>query len=53
VGAFLAFQTAALLLAPASVIVGLDWAAQLLLWTAAALALISGAQYVRALIKRA
>jgi cardiolipin synthase (CMP-forming) len=53
VGAFLAFQAAAILFAPASVIVGLDWAARLLLWGAAALALISGAQYVGALLKRA
>jgi cardiolipin synthase (CMP-forming) len=52
VGAFLAFQAAAILFAPASVIVGLDWAAALLLWSAAALALISGAQYVGALLKR-
>jgi CDP-diacylglycerol--glycerol-3-phosphate 3-phosphatidyltransferase len=52
VGAFLAFQAAAILFAPASVIVGLDWAAALLLWSAAALALISGAQYVGALVKR-
>jgi cardiolipin synthase (CMP-forming) len=52
VGAFLAFQAAAILFAPASVIVGLDWAARLLLWGAAALALISGAQYVGVLLKR-
>ncbi|MGD9965824.1 MAG: CDP-diacylglycerol--glycerol-3-phosphate 3-phosphatidyltransferase [Hyphomonadaceae bacterium] len=52
VGAFLGFQAAALLFAPASVIVGLDWAARLLLWTAAALALISGAQYAGVLLKR-
>ncbi|MGD9982251.1 MAG: CDP-diacylglycerol--glycerol-3-phosphate 3-phosphatidyltransferase [Hyphomonadaceae bacterium] len=52
VGAFLAFQATALLFAPASVIVGLDWAARLLLWSAAALALVSGAQYVGALVKR-
>jgi CDP-diacylglycerol--glycerol-3-phosphate 3-phosphatidyltransferase len=53
VGAFLAFQSAALLFAPMSVVVGLDWAARLLLWTAAALALISGGQYVAALTRRA
>lgn len=52
VGAFLAFKAAAILFAPASVIVGLDWAARLLLWAAAALALISGAQYLSALLKR-
>ncbi|MGQ0533398.1 MAG: CDP-diacylglycerol--glycerol-3-phosphate 3-phosphatidyltransferase [Caulobacteraceae bacterium] len=51
-GAFLAFQAAALLFAPGSVVVGLDWAARLLLWSAAVLALISGAQYVGVLIKR-
>ena len=43
VGAFLAFQAAAMLFAPADVVVGLDWAARLLIWAAAALALISGA----------
>jgi CDP-diacylglycerol--glycerol-3-phosphate 3-phosphatidyltransferase len=52
VAGFLAFQAAALLLAPAGVIQGLDWAAQILLWTAAALALISGAQYVAALARK-
>jgi CDP-diacylglycerol--glycerol-3-phosphate 3-phosphatidyltransferase len=52
VGAFLAFQTAALLTASASVVLGLYWAARILLWAAAALALISGAQYVRALLRR-
>jgi CDP-diacylglycerol--glycerol-3-phosphate 3-phosphatidyltransferase len=51
VAAFLAFQ-AAVPFAPASVVVGLDWAARLLLWTAAFLALISGAQYVGALLRR-
>ena len=52
VGAFLAFQTAALMLAPQSVIVGLDWAARILLWAAAALALISGAQYLAVLTRK-
>lgn len=52
VGAFLAFQAAALLLAPPSVIVGLDWAARILLWAAAALALISGAQYLAVLTRK-
>ncbi len=52
IGAFLAFQAAALLFAPTSVQVGLDWAARLLLWSAAALALASGGQYVAALLKR-
>ena len=56
VGAFLAFQATALL-APefglaASIDDGLDWAARILLWTAAVLALVSGAQYVGALLKR-
>lgn len=56
VGAFLAFEASALLAPvfdiPGSVMVGLDWAARILLWSATALALISGAQYVRALLKR-
>jgi cardiolipin synthase len=57
VGAFLAFQTSALLASamsmPVSVVLGLDWAARILLWSAAVLALISGAQYVATLLKRA
>jgi cardiolipin synthase (CMP-forming) len=53
VGAFLAFQSAALLSAPESVIIGLDWAARLLLWAAALLALISGYQYAAAAAKPA
>lgn len=52
VGAYLAFQAAVLLSAPLSVMIGLDWAARLLIWSAAVLALISGAQYVAALLKR-
>lgn len=52
VGAFLAFQTAALLRADASIVLGLDWAARILIWSAAALALVSGAQYLGALLKR-
>lgn len=52
VGAFLAFQSAALLYAPDAVVSGLSWAARILLWAAAALALISGAQYVRALTRK-
>ncbi len=52
VGAYLAFQTAVLLSAPLSVMLGLDWAARILIWSAAVLALISGAQYVAALLKR-
>ena len=53
VGAFLAFQASALLSAPYQVVLGLDWAARLLLWSAAVLALVSGAQYLGALLKRA
>lgn len=53
VGAFLAFQSAALLFAPASVVLGLYWAALILIWTAAALALLSGALYVAALTRKA
>src|SRR5688572_20385236 len=57
VGAFLAFQASALLASamsmPVSVVLGLDWAARILLWSAAVLALISGAQYVATLLKRA
>ena len=56
VGAFLAFQTSVLLASamnmPVAVVQGLDWAAHILLWSAAALALISGAQYVATLLKR-
>ncbi|MEZ5961183.1 MAG: CDP-diacylglycerol--glycerol-3-phosphate 3-phosphatidyltransferase [Hyphomonadaceae bacterium] len=56
VGAFLAFQSAVLLESafgiPGSVGIGLDWAARILLWSAAVLALVSGAQYVGALLKR-
>ena len=53
VGAFLAYCATALLLAPASIVIGLFWAARILIWTAAALALISGAQYVQTLLRRA
>jgi CDP-diacylglycerol--glycerol-3-phosphate 3-phosphatidyltransferase/cardiolipin synthase len=52
VGAFLAFQACALLFAPASLILGLDWAARILLWMAAALALISGGQYLAVLMRK-
>lgn len=52
VAAFLAYQSAALLSAGASVVIGLDWAATVLLWAAAGLALLSGAQYVSALLNR-
>lgn len=53
IGAFLAFQAAALLYAPDGAVSGLFWAARILLWAAAALALISGAQYVAALMRKA
>jgi len=52
VGACLAYQAGALLFAPESVVIGLDWGARVLLWTAAGLALLSGAGYVRALVSR-
>jgi len=52
VGAFLALQACAILQASASIVIGLDWAARILLWAAAALALISGAQYVGVLLRR-
>ncbi len=48
IGAFLAFQAGALLLAPAGSVLGLDWAALVLIWAAAALALLSGARYFAA-----
>ena len=53
VAAFLAFQTTALLQISASVVLGLFYAAQLLIWAAAALAIISGGSYVAALVRRA
>jgi len=53
VGAFLLFQTGALLFDPSSVVVGFDYAARILLWAAAALALVSGGLYVRALLRPA
>lgn len=49
VGAFLAFQAAALLGGPETLIQGLTWAAQILIWAAAALALVSGWMYLAAL----
>lgn len=52
VGAFLAFQAAALLLAPQALVTGLIWAAQFLLWTAAGLALLSAWGYAAALMER-
>ncbi|MBI3439161.1 MAG: CDP-diacylglycerol--glycerol-3-phosphate 3-phosphatidyltransferase [Proteobacteria bacterium] len=53
VGAFLAYQGAAILLVSANVIVGLRAAAEILLWAAALIALISGAVYGYAATKRA
>ncbi len=53
VGAFLAFQAAAILFAPAEVVLGLNWAATILVWAAAGLALISGGQYLTTLVRRA
>jgi cardiolipin synthase len=53
VGVFLAFQIAALTPgAPISVVLGLDYAARILIWAAALLALISGGQYLATLLKR-
>lgn len=53
VGAFLAYQASALLINSANIVVGLNYAARILLWTSAALALISAAQYVSAAMKPA
>ena len=53
VGAFLAYQGAALLLIPANVVLGLYLASRLLLWAAALVAVISGAVYGYAAAKRA
>ncbi len=53
VAAFLAFQAAALLFAPSGLVLGLDYAARILLWAAAALALISAGGYATAAFKRA
>lgn len=52
VGAFLGYKAAALLFAPQSIIDGLDWAARILLWAAAALALVSAGIYAAAVFKR-
>ena len=53
VGAFLAYQAAALFQFQANVVLGLYWAARILIWAAAIAALISGAVYARAVAKRA
>ncbi len=52
VGACLLLQTAALADAPFNLVFALSWAALLLLWTAAALALLSGAHYAAAAAKQ-
>lgn len=53
VGAFLAYAASALLTDSASIVVGLNYAARILLWAGAGLALISAAQYVGAAMKPA
>lgn len=52
VGAFLAFKTAALFGLSVEIVLGLNWAATILLWAAAALALLSAAGYLSALVSR-
>ena len=52
VGAFLAYQSAALLQLSASAVLGLYWAARILFWAAATAALISGAIYAREAARR-
>ncbi len=52
VGGFLAFQAAALYNLSAEVVLNLNRAAQVLLWAAAALALVSGADYAAKLVSR-
>jgi CDP-diacylglycerol--glycerol-3-phosphate 3-phosphatidyltransferase len=52
IAAFLAFQAAALLLGAPSIVLGFNWAAAWLLWTAAALALVSGFAYLQAAFRR-
>jgi CDP-diacylglycerol--glycerol-3-phosphate 3-phosphatidyltransferase len=51
VGAFLAYQASAQLTDQAGLVMGLEWAATMLLWAAAGLALISAFQYALALSK--
>lgn len=53
VGAFMAFQAGALLFATEAWVSGLYWAARILLWAGAALALASAALYVRAMLRKA
>lgn len=52
IAAFLAFQTAAMLDSGVRLALGLSWAAQTLIWLAAALALISGLQYAAAALRK-
>ena len=52
VATFLAYQASALLFAAPRAVMGLEWAAHALFWIAAALALVSGAGYVRAAARR-
>ncbi len=50
--AFLAFQAAALLDAPINVVLGLDWAARILIWAAAALAVVSAVRYAGGALRK-
>jgi phosphatidylglycerophosphate synthase len=53
VAAYLIFQTCALLGANYTIVLGLDWAARIMIWTAALLALVSGWLYLRTLLRPA
>jgi CDP-diacylglycerol--glycerol-3-phosphate 3-phosphatidyltransferase/cardiolipin synthase len=52
VATFIAFQAAALLVSQINLLQGLQWASEILIWTGAALALLSAAQYVAAAFRR-
>ena len=52
VGVYLAYQASALLQLSANTVLGFDWAAHILIWAAAGLALVSGAIYAHAASKR-
>jgi CDP-diacylglycerol--glycerol-3-phosphate 3-phosphatidyltransferase len=52
VGVYLAYQASALLQLSPNTVLGFDWAARILIWVAAAFALVSGAIYAHAAIKR-
>ena len=52
VAAYLAYQSSALLFGSGSIVIGLDWAARILIWSAVFLALFSGGQYAAAAFKR-